>query len=65
MGIKIETFAAAQLDKVDKAEPRQLAWAENPAVRQLLDVVVSILAEEYIQTVKRNPDEFSHNAGTT
>ncbi len=39
----------------------QLAWAEDPAVKQLLDVVASILAEEYVQAVKRHPGEFSRN----
>lgn len=43
----------------------RLAWTEDPAVKQLLDVVVSILAEEYVQTVKRHPEAFSRNGGTT
>ena len=57
-GIKIETFAVAQ---PDTAQPMRLAWAEDPAVKQLLDVVASILAEEYVQTVKQHPGEFSRN----
>ena len=62
MGIKIETFPVAQ-PQTERSE--RLTWTENPAVQGLLDVVVSILAEEYVQTVKRHPGEFSHNGGTT
>jgi len=32
--------------------------ADNPLARHLLDVVASIIAEEYVQTVKRNPEMF-------
>ena len=48
-----------------QVQAERLTWMEDPAVKQLLDVVASILAEEYIQTVKRNPDEFSRKASTT
>ncbi len=43
----------------------RLAWAEDPAVKQLLDVVVLILAEEYVQTIRQHPDAFSRNGGAT
>lgn len=33
-------------------------WTDNPSVQRLLDVVVSILTEEYIQIAKENPDVF-------
>ena len=33
-------------------------WPDNPAVYKLLNVVASIIAEEYIQTVRRNPEAF-------
>ncbi len=36
-----------------------LNWKENPAVKKLLDAIVSILAEEYIETAKQNPDIFT------
>ncbi len=39
--------------------PISLNHSENPAVKRLLDVLVSILAEEYIQKAKENPDIFS------
>jgi hypothetical protein len=32
---------------------------ENPAAERLLDVIVSILTEEYIQIAKENPEIFS------
>lgn len=37
-----------------------LCWAENTGVQNLLDVVVSIIAEEYIEIAKQNPDIFSN-----
>jgi hypothetical protein len=36
-------------------------WDKNNAVKELLDVVVGILAEEYIQITKENPEIFSNN----
>ncbi len=36
-----------------------LNWQENPAVKRLLDALVSILTEEYIQTAKEHPEIFS------
>jgi hypothetical protein len=35
-----------------------LNCSENPAVKKLLDAIVSILADEYIQTAKNNPEIF-------
>jgi hypothetical protein len=36
-----------------------LGWKENPAAKRLLDTIVSILTEEYIQKAKENPEIFS------
>ena len=36
-----------------------LDWRDNPSVQKLLDVIVSIIAEEYIQIAKQNKDVFS------
>lgn len=33
--------------------------SENPSVKGLLDAIVSILADEYIQTAKEHPEIFS------
>ena len=60
-GDKIETLAIAQ---PDTAQPARLAWTEDAAVKRLLDVVSSILAAEYVQTVKQHPDAFTHNGST-
>ena len=37
-----------------------LAWNVNSSVQKLLDVVVHILANEYIRTAKENPTLFSN-----
>ena len=47
-----------------RIEHKSFGWSENPDVQQLLDVVTSIMAEEYIEIAKRNPDVFSSGAET-
>jgi len=42
-----------------KTDKISLNHYENPAVKHLLDVIVSILAQEYVQTAKKNPEIFS------
>ena len=41
----------------------QYSWLDNPDVQKLLDVIASIIADEYIQIAKQNPDTFSNNGG--
>lgn len=45
----------------DTVRPERLHWAENPAVKQLLDTSVAIIAAEYVRTAKANPAELSVN----
>lgn len=56
----MNNFAAQKVDeKIDRVVPKvNFVWSENPAVQKLLDVVVSILVEEYIQVVRKNTDMF-------
>ena len=35
-----------------------LNWKENPSSKKLLDAIVSVLAEEYTETAKQNPNIF-------
>ena len=57
-------MAIAQVKKNSKTtQPISLSWIDNPSVQKLLDVVVSIIADEYIQIAKQNPDVFSNNGG--
>jgi len=35
-----------------------LNWKDSSAIQRLLDVISSILAEEYIATAKQNPEVF-------
>ena len=44
-------------------QPTSLDWSDSPSVQKLLDVVVAIVADEYIQIAKQNPDIFSNNGG--
>jgi len=56
---------ATQVQKDSKSiiQSISLNWTDNRSVQRLLDVVVSIIAEEYIQIAKKNPDIFSDNGG--
>ena len=40
-----------------------LNWTDNRSVQELLDAVVSIIADEYIQIAKKNSEVFSDNGG--
>ena len=40
-----------------------LNWKDNLSVQKLLDVIASIIADEYIQIAKQNPDVFSNSGG--
>ena len=55
------------MDKVKLASPplvarngvkKTLNWKDNPSIQGLLDVIASILADEYIQIAKQNPEIF-------
>ena len=56
---------AAQVQKDSKSiiQSISLNWTDNRSVQELLDVVVSIMADEYIQIAKQNPEIFRNNGG--
>lgn len=55
--------AQAKKNSEKITQPTSFTWVDNASVQRLLDVVVSIIAEEYIQIAKQNPDIFSDNGG--
>lgn len=38
----------------------KLTWQRNPAIQRLLDVIVSIIAEEFIEIAKKNSGVFTN-----
>lgn len=58
----MNNFAAQKVDeRIDRVVPKvNFVWSENPAVQKLLDVVVSVLVEEYIQVVRKNTEVFTN-----
>lgn len=50
--------AKALPDLFDEEVLGSLNYAENTAAKRLLDAIISILADEFIQTAKQNPDIF-------
>jgi len=55
----------AQAEKNSKktTQPISFVWVDNASVQKLLDVVVSIMADEYIEIAKQNPEIFRSNGG--
>lgn len=54
----METFSQKVSDPASKTRQELLGRPENSAIQKLLDVVASIIAEEYIQAVRKNPEVF-------
>ena len=52
-------FAKNLPDPKEEGFQISLNWKENPSSKKLLDAIISILAEEYIETAKKNPDIFT------
>ena len=48
---------------VIKNQPINLNWTDNLSIQELLDIVASIIAEEYICIAKENPETFSNKGG--
>lgn len=50
----------AQIEKNPEIErPLSLNWTDSPAVQKLLDAIISIMAEEYVEIAKQNPNIFT------
>lgn len=49
-----------QTDQPIKIVPKAISfsWKDNPEIKELLDVISSILAERYLQIAKENKDVF-------
>jgi hypothetical protein len=50
-------------DSQVKIQLESFGWKDNPHIQKLLEIVASIIAQEYIQIAKQNPDVFSNNGG--
>ncbi|MCK4947832.1 MAG: hypothetical protein KAS46_05625 [Candidatus Aureabacteria bacterium] len=48
-----------------EVQKESFSWEDNPGVQNLLDVICSVLADEYIETVLKNPEVFSEIASGT
>ena len=45
------------------SQKNSLVWKNNVDIQRFLDVVVSIIADEYIRIAKKNPEIFSSKEG--
>jgi len=50
--------------KQTETKAKGFVWTNNPDIQKLLDVIASIIADEYIQIAKQNPEVFSKNGGS-
>jgi len=55
--------AQAEKNSEKTTRPISFLWVDNASVQRLLDVVVSIVAEEYIRIARQNPEIFRNNGG--
>jgi len=55
----LEIVSAPALPR--KNEQKKLNWQDSLPIQHLLDVISSILAEEYITIAKQNPEVFLNN----
>jgi len=46
-------------NRVEEKRPEDFCWKSSPAVQRVLDVIASIIAKEYIQVAKENPQVFA------
>ena len=57
--VRIMNICERDLEKDEcNIDTIKFCWKDNPSVQKLLDVVVSIMAEEYIEVAKKNSEIF-------
>jgi len=44
---------------IDNKLNSNLYWQNSPAAQKIIDVICQIIADEYVKTVKENPEIFS------
>jgi len=54
----IEIASPPQILAGRKDEQKKLNWQDSLPIQHLLDVISSIIAEEYIMIAKQNPEVF-------
>ncbi len=55
----IDTIPVQSDNKITNSSARiSFSWQDSPPIKQLLDAISSIIAQEYIQIAKENPDIF-------
>jgi hypothetical protein len=52
-----------QLKEV-KQKRLTLSWKDSLSIQHLLDIISTIIADEYIQTAKENPETFTKQGGS-
>ena len=52
-------MATLSIPKIEaKTNHLRVSWQDSPSIQRFLDVIAEIIATEYIQTAKQNPDVF-------
>jgi len=56
-------MAKLQLKEI-KQKRLMLGWKDSLSIQHLLDVISAIIANEYVQTAKENPETFTKQGGS-
>jgi hypothetical protein len=51
-------------EKTQKETGVLFCWKDSPSIQRLLDTISSIIAEEYVQITKNNPELFTTQGGS-
>ena len=60
-----DTISQKVTNTASTGQPCSLNWSDSPTIQKLLDVVVAILAEEFIQIVRKDPELFREIPAST
>jgi len=61
----LNSLATIKEEKDIKTETQSIGlnYIDNPSVQKLLDTIANIIADEYIEKAKQNPEIFLDNGG--
>lgn len=59
----MEAIAEKIKQEISKKQHGEFFWKKNAGIQNLLDVLASSLADEFIETAKQHPEAFKQNGG--
>jgi len=61
----VNNLSTIKEEKYIKTETQSIGlnYTDNPSLKKLLDTIANIIADEYIEKAKQNPEIFLDNGG--